>query len=52
MADGAHRVIGFRVEKAVWLPSIWIAGCPGGQSRKNVLAVGGVYVLIHQVNTN
>jgi hypothetical protein len=36
MADGAHRIIGFRVEKAVWLPSIWIAGCPEGQSRKNV----------------
>jgi hypothetical protein len=28
------------------------AGCPGGQSRKNVLAVGGAYVLIHHVNKN
>jgi hypothetical protein len=36
----------------VWLPFILIAGCPGGQSRKNVLAHGGIRVLIHRVNTN
>jgi hypothetical protein len=30
----------------------YYAGCPDGQSRKNILARGGVYVLIHQVNTN
>jgi hypothetical protein len=28
------------------------AGCPGGQSRKKVLARGGVCVLIHRMNTN
>jgi hypothetical protein len=37
---------------AVWLPFIRIAGCPGGQSRKNVLAPGGVGVLIRPVNAN
>jgi len=29
--------------EAVWLPFIWIAGCPGGQSRKNVPAAKAGY---------
>jgi hypothetical protein len=37
---------------AVWLPFILVAGCPVGQCRKNVLAAGGVCVLIHLVNAN
>jgi hypothetical protein len=32
------------LKRAVWLPFILIAGCPGGQSRKNVLVHGGVCV--------
>jgi hypothetical protein len=41
-----------RVEKGGVVAIHFIAGCPGGQSRKNVLAHGGVCVLIHRVNTN
>jgi hypothetical protein len=41
-----------RVEKSGVVAVYYYAGCPSGQSRKNVLALGGVYVLIHQVNTN
>jgi hypothetical protein len=41
-----------RVEKGGVVAVDYYAGCPGGQSRKNVLAVGGVCVLIHHVNTN
>jgi len=52
MADGAHRVLRFRVEISGVVAVHVIAGCPGGQSRKNVLARGGVYVLIHRMNTN
>ena len=40
------------LSEAVWLPFILIAGCPEGPIRKNVLAQGGVCVLIHHVNTN
>jgi hypothetical protein len=42
MADGAHRVLGFRVEKSGVVAVHYYAGCLDGQSRKNVLAVGGV----------
>jgi hypothetical protein len=52
MADGPQSAVGWRVDQAVWLPFIRIAGCLGGQSRKNVPAQGGVGVLIHYVNTN
>jgi hypothetical protein len=52
MAEGAHRFVALRVEKNGVVAVHYYAGCPDGQSRKNVLAVGGVYVLIHQVNTN
>ena len=52
MADGAHRVIACRVEKSGVIAVHVIAGCPDGQSRKNVLARGGVCVLINQLNTN
>jgi hypothetical protein len=52
MADGAHIAEPLRLKEAVWLPFIRIAGCPGGQSRKNVLARGGVCVLIYHMNTN
>jgi hypothetical protein len=43
---------GSGVEKGGVVAIHFIAGCPGGQSRKNVLAHGGVCVLIHRVNTN
>ena len=46
MADGAHRVFAFRVEKSGVVAVHYCAGCLDGQSRKNVLAVGGLYVLI------
>ena len=52
MADGAHYFVASRVEKSGVVAVHYYAGCPSGQSRKNVLAVGGVYVLIHQVNAN
>jgi len=52
MADGAHCVLSIAVEKSGVVAVHYYAGCPVGQSRKNVLAVGGVYVLIHHVNTN
>jgi len=52
MAGGAHRVLSFRVEKSGVVAVHINAGCLDGQSRKNVLALGGVYVLIHQVNAN
>jgi len=52
MADGAHCVLGYRVEKSGVVAVPVSADCPSGQSRKNALARGGVYVLIHHVNTN
>jgi hypothetical protein len=52
MADGAHRALSSAVEKSGVVAVHYYAGCPDGQSRKNVLAVGGIYVLIHHVNTN
>ena len=52
MADGAHRVGSSEIEKSVVVAVPVSAGCPDGQSRKNVLAVGGACVLIHHVNTN
>jgi hypothetical protein len=52
MADGAHWPAATALKKAVWLPFNLIAGCPGGQSRKNVLVVGEGCVLIHHVNAN
>jgi len=52
MADGAHCFVAYWIEKSGVVAVHYYAGCPDGQSRKNVLAVGGVYVLIHQVNTN
>ena len=52
MADGPQPAVSRRLIEAVWLPFIEYAGCPGGQSRKNVPARGGVCVLIHQVNAN
>ena len=52
MADGAHRVRSSGIEKSGVVAVHCYAGCPDGQSRKNVLAVGGVYVLIHKLNTN
>ena len=52
MADGAHRLVAFSVEKNGVAAVHYAAGCPGGQSRKNALARGGVCVLIHHVNTN
>ena len=52
MADGAHRERGYRVEKGGVVAVHYYAGCPSGQSRKNVLAVGGGCVLIHQLNAN
>ncbi len=53
MADGACRSASLSgVEKGGVVAVHFIAGCPGGQSRKNVLAHGGVCVLIHHVNTN
>ena len=51
MADGAHRTRTYKVEKSGVVAVHYYAGCLR-QSRKNALAVGGVYVLIHQVNTN
>src|SRR5215471_9593710 len=50
MADGAHRVGSSGIEKGGVVAVHVIAGCPGGQSRKNVLARGEVCVLIHHVN--
>src|SRR5215467_7161663 len=47
MADGAHRVGSSGIEKGGVVAVHVIAGCPGGQSRKNVLACGEVCVLIH-----
>ncbi|HYL96149.1 MAG TPA: hypothetical protein VET69_10120, partial [Terriglobales bacterium] len=52
MADGAHRVGSSEIEKSGVVAVPVSAGCPDGQSRKNVLAMGGVGVLIHHVNTN
>jgi hypothetical protein len=52
MAEGAHCVLSLRVEKGGVIAVPCNAGCPGGQSRKNVLARGGGYVLIHHVNAN
>src|SRR5215471_13813821 len=52
MADGAHRVGSSGIEKGGVVAVHVIAGCPGGQSRKNVLARGEVCVLIHHVNAN
>ena len=40
MADGAHRVLAFRVEKSGVAAVHYYAGCPDGQSRKNVLWAG------------
>ena len=47
MADGAPSAGGYGVEKAGVVAVHYIAGCPDGQSRTNVPAVGGVGVLIH-----
>jgi transposase len=54
MADGAHRVRSSGIEKSGVAAVHYDAGCPGGQSRKNVLAHGGVCVLIHcnEIQTN
>src|SRR4029077_6392175 len=52
MADGPHCVLSSRVENGGVVAVHCNAGCPGGQSRKNVLARGGVCVLIHHVNAN
>jgi len=38
MADGARRVLSYRIEKSGVVAVHVIAGCPGGQSRKNALA--------------
>src|SRR6185295_4282444 len=40
MADSAHCVLSSRVEKGGAVAVHCNAGCPGGQSRKNVLARG------------
>jgi hypothetical protein len=41
---GAAAVPG--LNKAVWLPVIWIAGCPVGQSRKNSpLRAGNLFIM-------
>jgi len=47
MADGAHWRPQSGIEKSGVVAVHYYAGCPGGQSRKNVLARGGRYVLIH-----
>jgi hypothetical protein len=52
MADGAGSLLSSSVEKGGVIALHYNAGCPGGQSRKNALTVGGVCILIHQVNTN
>ena len=52
MAVGRRRSRCFQIEKSGVVAVHVIAGCPGGQSRKNVLAHGGVCVLIHQVTVN
>ena len=52
MAVARRHSRSLKVEKSGVVAVHYNAGCPDGQSRKNVLAVGEVYVLIHQVNTN
>jgi hypothetical protein len=47
-----NHVRSYEIEKSGVVAVHVVAGCPGGQSRKNVLAHGGVCVLIHHVNTN
>src|SRR5262245_24724282 len=47
MADGPRWEVSCGVEKLGVVAVHVNAGCPGGQSRKNVLARGGVCVLIH-----
>jgi hypothetical protein len=32
MANRPHWPLGAGLKKAVWLPCIWVAGCPGGQT--------------------
>ena len=52
MADGPRRSLYLWVEKNGVVAVHFSAGCPDRQSRRNVLACGGVYVPIHRMNTN
>ena len=43
---------GLIVDESGVVAVVVVAGCPGGQCRKNALAIGEAGVLIHQVNSN